>query len=194
MVDLVSAVNRRNLMAALWPSDSPPSMKTWAILDGARDERIYGAIDKLAQEKCCLFAGELTSQLRVVAPYLVRLEPDEQLTRFVLDNGWGHAWGVFLRSNASIETLRRHFRKFLRVSDGAERYLLFRYYDPRALSVYLPTCSPDELTTIFNPVDRFAVEAENGSRMIEYRFSGWRLSVAKVDLENRGTNLNTAIG
>ena len=184
MADLASEVSRQNLVAALWPAESSPSMKNWVILDGARDGRIYGAIDKSYQVSCCLFAGELTSQLRVVAPHLVQLDPDDRLTRFLLDNGWGRAWGVFLRSNASVEPLRRHFRKLLRVSDDTGRHLLFRYYDPRVLSVYLPTCSPDELTTFFGLVDRFAVEAENGTRMIEYRFTGWRLTRAQTDLKN----------
>lgn len=186
MVDFASEVSRQNLVGALWPADSSPSMKTWAILDGARDQRIYAAIDKSYQVSCCLFAGELTSQLRMVVPYLVQLDPDDRLTKFVLDNGWGRAWGVFLRSNASLEPLRRHFRKFLRVSDDTGRYLLFRYYDPRVLSVYLPTCSPDELTTFFGPVDRFAMEAESGTRMTEFRVTAWKLTLAQTDLKNRG--------
>jgi hypothetical protein len=30
--------------------------------------------------------------------------------------------------------------------------LLFRYYDPRVLRVYLPSCRPSELETVFGPV------------------------------------------
>jgi hypothetical protein len=186
MPELASQVNRQNLVANLWPADPSPSRKTWVLLDGARDARIYGAIRKSYQVSCCLFAGELSSQLKEAAPYLVQLDPEDQLTKFVLDNGWGHAWGVFLRSSASLEPLRRHFRKFLRVSDETGRHLLFRYYDPRVLSVYLPTCYPDELTTFFGPVDRFAMEAESGTRLEQYRFTGWKLAREQTDLTSGG--------
>lgn len=176
-------VSRQDLIRALWPADAPPSMKTWAILDAARDPRIYDAIARSDRENVCLFAGRLTTQLKLASPYLVQLARDDRLTAFVLDHGWGNAWGVFLRSNASTETLRRHFRKFLRVTDEKGRRLLFRYYDPRVLRIFLPTCLPDELTTIFDAVDRFLVEAETGDRMIEFQFTGWKLDTSTIDFQ-----------
>ena len=39
-----------------------------------------------------------------------------------------------------------------------DRY--FRYYDPRVLRVYLPTCNARELQTVFGPVLRYLVEDE----------------------------------
>ena len=158
-------------------------MKTWAILDGARDERIVKAVDRSYQDKCCLFAGNISAELKGVAPYLVRFDRGEDLSEFVLENGWGNAWGVFFSSSASLETLRKHFRKFLRVTDEAGRRLLFRYYDPRVLSIYLPTCNDQELTTIFSPLERFVVEAEDGCAAVEFRYSGVRLKANRLDLE-----------
>jgi hypothetical protein len=146
------------------------------------DESIYPVIEMSQQEKCCLFSGNLAPQLRAVAPHLIRIGIDDPVTKFLFDNGWGHSWGVFLSSSVSMEALRRHFRTFLRVRDAAGRYLLFRYYDPRVLRAYLPTCTPDELTTIFGPVDRFAVEAEDGKRLTEYRLMGAELSTTDFDL------------
>jgi hypothetical protein len=122
-----------------------------------------------------LFAGNISPQLREVAPYLVRFDQGDALANFVLDHGWGNAWGIFFSSQASMETLRKHFRRFLRVTDESGRRLLFRYYDPRVLPIYLPTCTNEELTEIFGPVDRFVVEAEEGAGAVEYRFSGVRL-------------------
>jgi len=175
MPDSALTLNRKNLAAALWPPDAWSFMKTWAILDAARDERIYRAVDRSHQESCCLFAGNISPQLRAVAPYLVRFDKDDALASYVLDHGWGSAWGIFFSSQASMETLRKHFRRFLRVTDEAGRKLLFRYYDPRVLATYLPTCTSEELTTVFGPVDRFVLEAEGGAHALEYRFSGVRL-------------------
>lgn len=175
MAESILKTSRNALIPALWPSDSSPLSKTWVILDCARDERLYGAVERTRQNKCCLYAGVLSQPLKVVAPYLVELEPGDRFTDYVLDNGWGNAWGVFVRSNASMEMLRRHFRKFLRVSDAGGRTLLFRYYDPRVLRVYLPTCNPEELTLLFDAVERFMVESEDGAKVIEYRFTGRKL-------------------
>jgi hypothetical protein len=177
----ISAAERKALVQALWPSDEWSFMKTWAILDGARDERIVKAVDRSYQDKCCLFAGNISAELKGVAPYLVRFDRGEDLSEYVLENGWGNAWGVFFSSSASLETLRKHFRKFLRVTDEAGRRLLFRYYDPRVLSIYLPTCNNEELTTIFGPIDRFVAEADEGKEAVEYRFSGVRLKTERTN-------------
>jgi hypothetical protein len=186
MPDAASTLNRKNLSAALWPPDAWSFMKTWAILDAARDDRIYRAVDRSHQEGCCLFAGNISLQLRAVAPYLVRFDNNDELANYVLENGWGNAWGIFFSSQASMETLRKHFRRFLRVTDETGRRLLFRYYDPRVLTIYLPTCTNEELTEIFGPVERFVVEAEEGVKAIEYRFSGVRLKAVRLDLDNTG--------
>jgi hypothetical protein len=180
----VAKLDRKALVDALWPPDAWSFMKTWAILDAARDDRIYRAIDRTHLDNCCLFAGNISPQLRAVAPYLVRFDKDDDLAELVLDHGWGNAWGIFFSSQGSLETLRRHFRRFLRVSDESGRKLLFRYYDPRVLSIYLPTCTNEELTAIFGPIERFVLEAEDGAEAVEYRFSGVRLKAVRLELEN----------
>jgi hypothetical protein len=180
--DLVSSADRKALIEALWPADAWSFMKTWVIVDGARDAHIARAVDRSSQEKCCLFAGNISPQLKAVAPYLIRLDRGDDFTDYVIENGWGNAWGVFFSSSASLETLRKHFRKFLRVTDYAGRRLLFRYYDPRVLSVYLPTCNDEELTTMFGPIERFIVESDEGAKVVEYRFSGVRLKTNRLDL------------
>jgi hypothetical protein len=192
MPKTVSAAERKALVEALWPSDAWSFMKTWAILDGARDERIVRAVDRSYQDKCCLFAGNLSPQLKAVAPYLVRIDRGEELSDYVLENGWGNAWGVFFSSSGSLETLRKHFRKFLRATDEAGRRLLFRFYDPRVLSIYLPTCNHEELTTIFEPIDRFVLETEAGAHPVEYRFSGLRLKPTLLAFGSDGAHPTSA--
>ena len=181
MPEAASLMDRKILLNALWPPDAWSFINTWAILDAARDERIYRAIDRSSQESCCLFAGNISPALRAVAPYLVRFEKGDELASFVLDKGWGNSWGIFFSSQGSMETLRKHFRRFLRVTDESGRKLLFRYYDPRVLPIYLPTCANEELTHIFGPVERFVVETENGANAVEYRFSGVRLKANRFE-------------
>ena len=54
------------------------------------------------------------------------------------------------------------------VYDDKGKPLYFRYYDPRVLRVYLPTCNASELETVLGPVSHFILEDDNGNAMIRY--------------------------
>ena len=54
------------------------------------------------------------------------------------------------------------------VKNEGGKSIYFRYYDPRVLRVYLPTCNEGELDVIFGPVLRYVVEGEDAKTMIEY--------------------------
>lgn len=170
------------LKPVLWPESMSSRMNNWAILDGARNEKIYGAIYRSYLDKACLYAGDLPWQLQMAAPYLVQLDKDDSASLSLLRQGWGDSWGIYLRSSASLVTLRKHFRGFLRVRDHAGRKLVFRYYDPRVLRVYLPTCTPEELETVFGPVDSFVLESEDPNVAIEYSIEQRRLKEQRIAL------------
>ena len=166
---MTSIVNIRALKRLLWPDDSVRPVNVWAVLDGARDERIYSLVSRCYLDKCCLFSGELSPALERAAPHLVQLSPHDSISDSLLEFGWGHAWGMYLQSDDSIGTLRRHLRTFLRVKDQAGRYLLFRYYDPRVLRVYLPTCRREEVKLVFgSSVIRFSMESEDPASIVSF--------------------------
>lgn len=171
-------MTRRDLINALWRPDLPGGTRVWALLDGARDRKIYSALVSSAQEQCCLYRGELSWQLALAAPYLVHLDQDDALTNHILDH-WGNSWGVFIHTTTYLDRLQKHFRRFLRVKDEHGKHLLFRYYDPRVLRIYLPTCWPEELRKVFGPVDRFICESVDRNEMLEYTFNGRQL-ISKV--------------
>ena len=154
----------------LWPPDrNGASGDIFALLDCARDPRIYPLIKRQMINYSCLFAGDLPQELAEAAPYLVALSPHSHLTEALLTLGWGHSWGVFLESSAILQDLRRHFRRFLEVCDEQGKRLLFRYYDPRVLRIYLPTCNEEELRFVFGPVDRFVLESGGLLGPVEFR-------------------------
>ena len=155
----------------LWrPSPRGDAPQVYAILDGARDERIYPAVEPLDEdEQCvCLLRGELDADLASAAPYLVRLDRDAELTTWLLTQGYADSWGIFLHADAAIDTLRRHLRRFLMVYDHIGKPMYFRYYDPRVLRVYLPTCHATEHDTLFGPVLAYFVEDEQPDTLIEF--------------------------
>ena len=79
-------------------------------------------------------------------------------------------------SGADLHSLRQHFRGFLTVHDASGKPLLFRYYDPRVLRTYLPTCSGEELNTMFGPVDAYLMEDESGAALLRFRLKNGTLA------------------
>jgi hypothetical protein len=100
----------------------------------------------------------------------VELRPNADLTRILLISGWGRAWGIWLVSSAPLDDVRRHLRRFLKVSDERGRQLLFRYYDPIVLTAFLPTCTASELAELFGPIDAFLVESATTRELTELWF------------------------
>lgn len=171
---------RDRVIQALWPSPSA-SATTWAVLDCARDDRIFPALRNSRLDALCLFSGPMSPEVEAAAPHLIQLGPDYSFTPKLIEMGWGNSWGVFLRIE-DFSRLRPHLRSFLRVSDEDGNILFFRYYDPRVLRAYLPTCQTDELRAVFGPIASYLVEAEDGASLIEFQFDGTRLHQRRVPL------------
>jgi len=155
----------------LWQSVKPGA-KIYAVLDGARDGKIYEQVVKLdSQVYRSLFTGKLGKDLAAVAPYLVQLERDGDFTRMLIEQGWGKGWGIFLESSASLDELQKHFLGLLLAKDEVGRPLHFRFYDPRVLRIFLPTCTEEELKTILGAVvTRFRMQSKDakGKNIVEF--------------------------
>jgi len=134
----------------------------FAIFDGASVPGLRQLLYDMKPPNYCLFRGQLEPDMAEVAPYLVGLIEGTPFTDWVLDQKPGAHMGVFLKSRASMIEMRRHLRLLTRVHDEGGRPMIFRYYDPRVLSQYLPTCNAGELKTFFGSIDRFLAETDDG--------------------------------
>jgi Domain of unknown function (DUF4123) len=144
------------------------TQSAYAILDGAS---VPGLPDRLRQhhpEFVCLYRGELAPDMAAVAPYLVHLQVDSEFTDWLTNEGWGKHWGIFVLSSADLRGLRQHFRTLLTVYDPEAKPVLFRYYDPRVLRTFLPTCDSGELSTMFGPVGCYVLEDEDGESGLRF--------------------------
>ena len=157
----------------LWPRGEKRDI--WMIADAARDRAIFRMLLECGLEHSCLYSGPVPPALEIAAPYLVQLEYQDRSTRRFLEQGWGNSWGVLLKCDAGLNKLRRHLRQFLVVRDPRGNRLVFRYYDPRVLRVYLPTCFKDELQTVFGPIQCFWTEGKIPENMLEFRFNQGKL-------------------
>jgi len=77
--------------------------------------------------------------------------------------------GVSFTSGANLPALHEHLRTLSSVQTESGERLFFRYYDPRVLRVFLPTCSADQLDELFGPIKTFLVDGEDDGEMFVFR-------------------------
>jgi len=162
--------------------ENRPQVNLYALLDCARDERIYPGIRSAGIRHRCLYTGHellywgnMPEVLAAAAPHIVRIKTDNPFSRWLIKDGWGDHWGIYLASEAGLDDLLRHFRRFVMTRDESGRPFYFRFYDPRVFRPYLPTCNEGELEMIFGPVERFVVEDRDPNTWIMYTFENLEL-------------------
>jgi hypothetical protein len=164
---------------------SQPQTNVFTVLDGASVEQLPQLLWKHKPENICLYRGEQEPDMAAVAPYLVELKYDHPFTKLVCEKGWGNHWGIFVLTpiEVNIRDLRGHFRRFLMVYDPDGKLIYFRYYDPRVLRTYLPTCNSEDIKIIFGPIGSYITEDEDSSNLLRFTPDGEIVSAEKVKLE-----------
>jgi hypothetical protein len=172
---------------------SDEDCNVFATLDGASVPYLLDKLYGLLPEFECLFRGELEPDIAEVAPYLVQLEPFSEFTKWVVTHGWGQHWGIFAASTADFRALRQHFRTLLTVYDATGKPMLFRYYDPRVLRTYLPTCSAGELSAVFGPITTFMIEDTDPWTLLRFGIDSGSLSKEEFRLEEAAAENGPAV-
>jgi hypothetical protein len=131
----------------------------YAVVDAAKEPGVLKMIlDTPGTERDCLLGEARDAQLVHFAPHLVRLANGSQLREQLTLGRAGVGWGILIVSDAPKEQLRAHLVQLLRakLSDGREMH--FRYYDPRILKAFLPSCLEEEVAAFFGPVTQFVLQ------------------------------------
>jgi pSer/pThr/pTyr-binding forkhead associated (FHA) protein len=135
---------------------------TYALFDAARDPAALAAVRTSGELSYSLYDGAEGDQLEEVAPHLVQLRPRSRLLERMVRRDWGKSWFCLLGSTADFPALRRHLRRFLMIEDEATgKKMYFRFYDPRVLRAFLPTCTATDIAEFFGPVSWFLVESDD---------------------------------
>ena len=144
-----------------------PRAPLFALVDAAREcDGPYEA-RQAGVEHQSLFAGELGEMLGDVAPYVVDFRRDSSFYPWWFTQ-WGKSIGVLVETPVTLPDLRRHFRTLLMVRGDQRKQYYFRFYDPRVLRVFLPSCTPDELRQFFGPITAFYCESEDGRELLTF--------------------------
>jgi hypothetical protein len=120
--------------------------------------------------------------MQEVAPYLVALKNGDPFTQWILANGFGSHWGIVLRSRHAMSRLARHFRQLLFVRDPEGELLYFRYYDPRVLRIYLPTCAGEDIWQWFDLVNCYLVEGAEPRTLLRLSSGGEGVRTEEITL------------
>jgi hypothetical protein len=162
----------------------PPNAALYMLLDGARDPRIYGWLNELGEavQQRSLYQGDVGDSLAHVSPYLLTVREDQPDSLRFAEAGFGQSWGLFVTSSAGFDDVRRHLRKFNIVYREDGTPLVFRFFDPRVLRVFLPTCTEAELRRFFGPIDAFLTESEDGDAFLRFTLTGAELTQSRLPL------------
>ena len=144
--------------------------RLFAILDATDAPAVPVRARELGPSKAVsLYRGSAEEELWAIAPYLVHLDVDT--FEWIAAELWSSPWGILALADEPLESLRTHFRRFLIVEGPTGESWYFRFYDPRVLAKYLPTCTPDELATFFGPVRALAATDPETYGVNVYRFA-----------------------
>lgn len=139
----------------LFGQDDTGSLHTYAIVDAAKLSGGFGEIESCDEQCQCLFQGDAADTLQDVAPYLVELASDGALTRRLmtydpaLDETLtsAHLWHldacVFVRTTASFDDVRKHFRKFTHVQADIGKWFYFRFWEAQHIGAYFAALQKD---------------------------------------------------
>ncbi len=149
----------------------------YGVVDPARAEALRFLLPLTGTSASCLYEEPLAPAVKAVCPHLVSLNHEPTLRSLWFNQGWGDSWGVLLGSRLEAQALRRRLRHFTlaRLPDG-EGPMLFRFWDPRVMRVYLPSCDGEELAPWFIGIDWWAAETAAGDGSLQYTLGADGLS------------------
>lgn len=119
-----------------------PSQKTYLVVDATLRTNITQVfdLDTVDVPVRCLFQGEAEEKFAASAPYLVDLTlKGDAVSRFhrqFFTEHWDKGTGILLCSDASMDSIWRHLRKFTRSHSPVGSNRFFRFWETNATRDY----------------------------------------------------------
>lgn len=169
-------MNTQNILESLKNLlEQNPPCALFAIIDTAQDSALYGKVKSSPGLKKCLYKSNvhysgthLSKELAAVAPYLISVDLNDPFFIELLLAGWGKNWCIFILSDVHFEIIAEHCSQNLQAQTPDGRILQFRYYDPRILRIYIPTCTDEESKLFFGPLKVFCCHDEKGIDLLHF--------------------------
>ncbi len=158
-----------------------PGQRLYAIVDGAQAYELALIARRQGAAVYTLFSGDMAVPLAHVGPCLIVLERPLPFLRTWTEAVGRHA-GVLLLCTATLDELYAHLRNIFIVTDESGQEYFFRYYDPRVLPTFLPTCTSGQLKEFFGPVSEWIVEDAAANRVLVFGWDGTKVSKQAIAL------------
>ena len=159
-------------------------MSNYYLADGARMNLKINKFYDYGVYRYSIFANTFYALIADVGPFLINVDGNNLCKDWILKDGYGLSWGVFLKTDANLDQLLVHLESIITVVEEGGKELFFRYYDPRVLRIFLPTCSPDQLLEFFGPVKYFLCEDENPDNYLKYSLNDRELIIEKFSVND----------
>lgn len=146
-----------------WQANLITALETacnFVVLDGAISPAVVDLLNQAGVFYQSLYEGEQGRNLVPFGPYLAEIQKGGKLMPFLVKVGWGKSWGVFLGTNLEFGEARKHLRHFLMADIEGGQKVIFRFYDPRVMRVFIPTCNAEQRKEFFGKIQHFLVESE----------------------------------
>lgn len=162
----------------------------YAVVDAAVDcPGLHHALRQSQLPYELLLDGEIEQPLREAAPCCVHLGANPVAGFELFEKIWARNAAMFISGGvgATLWSIRKQLRKNLRVALPSGKRVMFRYYDPRVLRAFLPTCSESQISHLMGDgefLDIFC-ESEDGDALIRWRtqYTRGMGAVRRSDLE-----------
>jgi hypothetical protein len=136
----------------------------------------------------CLYQGKTELELAGVAPFLFSYTSNSEFKQWFEKFSIGNSWGVLFHSHLPFSEIYKHCRRFLIVKNDGEQEMYFRFYDPRVLRIFLPTCNRVQLKEFFGPINSFILEDEDPNTILQFTFDNIRLNcnrISRIESDNQ---------
>lgn len=163
----------QNLFTAVYLEAAMQQGRLFALLDAVEHEfDVPGIAAQAAQEHpdngCCLYTGKAQEEFGHFTPHIVRVTPTTR--ELIRQKCWqDEGWGYFFTSDAKLQTIRRHFKRWLLVDKVGDGIAMFRLQDWRMQYAYYLASTPNHLNAMFGPVDEFIFASAYGPNIACYR-------------------------
>jgi hypothetical protein len=141
---------------------------SFAVLDGAISPAVRDLLNQAGVFYQSLYEGEQSAELAAFGPYLAEIQKGSKLIPFLIKVGWGKSWGIFLSTKMSFAETRKHLRHFLTVDIEGGQRVLFRFYDPRVMRVFIPSCTPGQREEFFGRIEQIVAESDEKTVALRY--------------------------
>jgi hypothetical protein len=169
-----------SLLAALTGSLSDdPDVHLYALVDGAQAFDLAFAGRLMGHPMFTLFTGDLATVAAQSGPCLLAIGERSGFLAAWVRRAGAHA-GILFEAAAEPSALGPHLRHIFIATDEEGQEYFFRFYDPRVLRTFLPTCREGELREFFGPVQRWIAEREDGAGYTVYTVDGGALKTRDV--------------